>query len=138
MSEELVTVATSYDIVEAEFLRNHLEAEGFEVYLADENIVGSYNLLANAVGGIKIRVPSREAQDAMRFVDDLRNAEIIEEEFEEIDSGYGACERCESRDLSPYREGFGLKGILLFLGIPLVKPRRKLICNACGFERFEE
>lgn len=138
MGEELVTVATSYNIVEAEFLRNHLDAEGFEVYLADENIVGSYNLLANAVGGIKIRVPSREAQDAMRFVDDLRNAEIVEEDLEEIDSGYGVCEKCESRDISPYREGFGLKGVLLFLGIPLMKPRRKLICNECGFERFEK
>lgn len=138
MSEELVTVATSYNIVEAEFLRNHLEDEGFEVYLADENIVGSYNLLANAVGGIKIRVPSREAQEAMRFVDDLRNAEIVEEDLEEFDSGYGVCEKCESRDISPYREGFGLKGVLLFLGIPLMKPRRKLICNECGFERFEK
>ena len=137
MGEELVTVATSYDIVEAEFLRNHLEADGFEVYLADENIVGSYNLLANAVGGIKIRVPSRQAEDAIRFVDDLRNAEIVEEEFEPIDSGYGVCSRCASRDISPYREGFGLKGVLLFLGIPLVKPRRKLICNDCGLERFE-
>jgi hypothetical protein len=86
MSEELVTVATSYDIVEAEFLRNHLEAEGFEVYLADENIVGAYNLLANAVGGIKIKVPSGEAEDAIAFVDDLRNAEIIEEEFEDFDA----------------------------------------------------
>lgn len=137
MGEELVTVATSYDIVEAEFLRNHLEAEGFEVYLADENIVGSYNLLANAVGGIKIRVPSGEAQDAFAFVHNLRHAEIIEEEFEESDSGYGACEKCGSRDISPYREGFGIKGVLLFLGIPLVRPRRKLTCNECGFERFE-
>lgn len=138
MERELVTVATSYDLVEAEFLRNHLEAEGFEVYLADENIVGSYNLLANAVGGVKIRVPSDEAADAIRFVDELRNAEIVEEEFEEIDTGYGACAKCESRDVSPYREGFGIKGILLFLGIPLVKPRRKLICNECRFEWFDE
>jgi hypothetical protein len=138
MNEELVTVATSFDIVEAEFLRNHLEAEGFEVYLADENIVGSYNLLANAVGGVKIRVPSAQAPEAARFVEDLRNAEVIEEEFEDFDAGYGTCERCGSRDISPYREGFGLKGVLLFLGIPLVKPRRKLTCNACGHERFDE
>lgn len=138
MNEELVTVATSFDIVEAEFLRNHLEAEGFEVYLADENIVGAYNLLANAVGGIKIKVPSGEAAEAIVFVDNLRNAEIVEEEFDEINSGYGECEKCGSRDISPYREGFGIKGVLLFLGIPLIRPRRKLICNECGFERFEE
>jgi hypothetical protein len=138
MGEELITVATSYDIVEAEFLRNHLEDEGFEVYLADENIVGSYNLLANAVGGIKIRVPSREAEEAMRFVFDLRNSEIIEDDYEAADSGYGECEKCGSRDISPYREGFGIKGVLLFLGIPVIKPRRKLICNECGFEGFEK
>jgi len=136
MSEELITIATSYDIVEAEFLRNHLEEEGFEVYLADENIVGAYNLLANAVGGIKIKVPSREAEDALAFVDDLRNAEIVEEEFEEFDAGYGECEKCQSRDLSVKREALGIKGILLFLGIPLVKPKRKLVCNECGFDRI--
>ena len=138
MSEELVTIATSYDIVEAEFLRNHLEEEGFEVYLADENIVGAYNLLANAVGGIKIKVPSVEAEDAIAFVEDLRNAEIVEEEFEDFDAGYGDCEKCSSRDLSVKREGYGIKGILLFLGIPLVKPRRKLVCNECGFDRIYE
>jgi hypothetical protein len=138
MSEELVTIATSYDIVEAEFLRNHLEEEGFEVYLADENIVGAYNLLANAVGGIKIKVPSDDAEDAIAFVADLRNAEIVDEEFEDFDAGYGECEKCGSLDLSVKREGYGIKGILLFLGIPLVKPKRKLVCNECGFDRIYE
>ncbi len=138
MSIELVTVATSNDIVEAEFLRNHLEAEGFEVYLADENIVGAFNLLVNAVGGIKIKVPSDEAEDALQFVYDLQNAEIIEEDFEDIDTGYGECENCESRDLYAKREALGIKGILLFFGIPLVKPKRNLICNECGFEKIYE
>jgi len=82
--EELVTVATSYDIVEAEMLRNQLETQGFEVYLADENIVGVMNLLASAVGGIKIRVPDTEADEAARFVEDFRNAEIVvDEDFPE-------------------------------------------------------
>jgi Putative prokaryotic signal transducing protein len=138
MSNELVTVVTSYDIVEAEFLRNHLEEEGFEVYLADENIVGAYNLLANAVGGIKIKVPSDDAEDAIAFVDDLRNAEIIEPEFEDFDAGYGECDKCGSRDQSVKREALGIKGILLLFGIPLVKPKRKLVCNECGTERLYE
>ena len=138
MSEELVTVATSFNVVEAEFLRNHLEAEGFEVYLADENIVGTFNFLVNAVGGIKIKVPSDEAEDAMAFVHDLENAEIIEEEYEDFDTGYGECEKCGSRDLYPKREALGIKGILLFFGIPLVKPIRNLICNECGFEKIYE
>lgn len=84
MSNELKTIATTYEVFEAEFLRNHLENEGFEVYLADENIVGAFNLLAPAIGGIKIRVPEDEAEDARIFVEKLRNAEIIyDEDFEE-------------------------------------------------------
>ena len=80
MSLELVTVATSYDVVEAEFLRNQLEAEGFEVYLEDENIIGVFNLLAPAVGGIKIRVHAEKVEAATALVNDLRNAEIIYDE----------------------------------------------------------
>ena len=84
MSEELVTIATTYEVFEAEFLRNHLEAEGFEVYLADDNIIGVFNLLAPALGGIKIRVPQTEAEDAQIFVEKLRSAEIIyEDDFED-------------------------------------------------------
>ena len=81
---ELKTIATTYEVFEAEFLRNHLEAEGFEVYLADDNIIGVFNLLAPAVGGIKIRVPETEAEDALIFVEKLRNSEIVyDEDFEE-------------------------------------------------------
>jgi len=84
MSVELITVATTFDVVEAEMLRNQLAAEGFEVYLADDNIVGVMNLLASAVGGIKIRVPDTEADEAARFVEDFRNAEIVfDEDFPE-------------------------------------------------------
>lgn len=84
MNQELKTIATTYEVFEAEFLRNHLEAEGFEVYLADENIVGAFNLLAPAVGGIKIRVPEDEADEAQEFVEKLRGAEIIyDEDIEE-------------------------------------------------------
>lgn len=76
MNRELKTIATTYEVFEAEFLRNHLEAEGFEVFLADEN-------LALMVGGIKIRVPEDEADEAQEFVEKLRNAEIIYDEDSE-------------------------------------------------------
>ena len=80
MSKELVTIATTFDIFEAEMLKNHLASEGFEVYLADDNIVGAMNLLASAVGGIKIKVPETEAGEAAKFVEDFRNAEIVFDE----------------------------------------------------------
>lgn len=148
MDEELVTVATTYDIVEAEYLRGQLEGEGFEVFLADENVVGVYNLLAGAVGGIKIRVPLGDAPDAAEIIGSLRNHAVEYVEGDdvsangaaqmEIDTGWGACEMCRSLDLTPEREIIGWKWILVFFMIPAVRVKRKLVCNNCGFEWIEE
>lgn len=77
MSEELVTIATSGDVVEAEFLRNHLEDAGYEAYVADNNIISADFFLAPAVGWVKIKVPQSQAQKAAEFVEKLRNVEII-------------------------------------------------------------
>lgn len=147
MNEELVTVATTYDIVEAEFLRNQLEGEGFEVFLADENVVGAYNLLAGAVGGVKIKVSSNAAEDVRAIIDDLRNSEV--EYFEDdgaedetngkdIDTGWGECKMCRSLNLKPVREIIGWKWILVFFMIPAIRAKRKLVCNNCGFEWLAE
>lgn len=132
MTEELIVIATIYDILEAEFLRNHLEAEGFEVYLADDNIVGANMFLANAVGGIKLKVPSAEAEQAAIFVEELRNAEIIEEDNFKPDTGWGECEMCLSRDIEIEREPFNFNKFLLFLGVPVIRPKRRFKCNNCG------
>lgn len=142
MDEELVTVETTYDIFEAEFLRNRLEGEGFEVFLADENIVGAYNLLAGAVGGIKIKVFSDDADDARTLIERLREAETEAAENpnfgEQVDTGWGVCEICLSRDLTPEREFLGWKWILAFFMIPSVVAKRKLVCNNCGNQWLEE
>ena len=82
MNKELVTIATTYEVFEAEFLRNHLQNRGFEVYLADNHTIGVMNFLAPVLGGIKIRVPEKEAEEAREFVEKLRGAEIIYDEFE--------------------------------------------------------
>ena len=133
MNEELVVVATTNDIIEAEFLRTHLEAEGFEVFMADENIVGAHFFLANAVGGIKLKVCAEDAREAAIFVEKLRNAEIIEDENFKVDTGWGECEMCESRDLKLDKEANNTSKFLLFgLGVPTPKSKRRLICNNCG------
>ena len=82
MVEELVVIATTNDLFEAEMLEGQLIAKGFDVYLADANLIGVMNLLANAVGGIKIQVPESEADEATKFIEDFRNAEIIYDDDE--------------------------------------------------------
>lgn len=147
MSAELVTVAATADVVEAEYLRNQLESEGFEVFLADENVVGAYNLLAGAVGGVKIKVSSDAAREASEVIRCLRNPEIAfvgngesnENALEaDVDTGWGECQLCRSRDLTPVRAFVGWKWILVLFMIPAVRAKRKLVCNNCGFERVEQ
>ncbi len=86
MNIKLITISTAAEQIEAEFLRNQLEAAGFEVFLADDNIVGTFNLLAPALGWIKIRVKAEDAEEAAALVENLRNAEIVyDENFPEIE-----------------------------------------------------
>lgn len=139
MSDELVVIATTNDIIEAEFLRTHLEAEGFDVYTADENIVGAHFLLANAVGGIKLKVHAEDAEDAAAFVEELRNAEIIEDENFSLEADWGTCPMCESRDVSLQKESVDTSALMILVaGIPAPKTTRKLKCNNCGYEWKED
>ena len=133
MNSELVVIATTNDIIEAEFLRTHLEAEGFEVYMADNNIVGTHFFLANAVGGIKLKVPAEDAEEAAAFVEELRNAEIIEDENFSFEAAWGECPMCESRRVELEKEIVDTSILMILVaGVPTPKTLRKLKCNNCG------
>lgn len=56
MSDSLVTIATFATPVEAQLARNVLEAEGIAAVVADEETIGMFGYLGNAMGGIKVQV----------------------------------------------------------------------------------
>ena len=72
--EKLVTVATFDLASEAETMKLLLEEEGFEVFLADDNLVGMNWFVANAVGGIKLQVPAPKSELARKFVEQHQRA----------------------------------------------------------------
>ncbi|HEX3356329.1 MAG TPA: hypothetical protein VHS31_05040 [Tepidisphaeraceae bacterium] len=59
-----ITVATFWQPTEAHIARLKLESEEIDCILIDENLVATDWLYANAVGGIKLRVPESEAHRA--------------------------------------------------------------------------
>jgi hypothetical protein len=73
MSTELVTVATYRFLPEAEAARIHLEAEGLTTFLADAETVAMDWFLANAVGNIKLQVPSAQAEAAAALLDEMHS-----------------------------------------------------------------
>jgi hypothetical protein len=64
MADELVTVERYRFLPEAEAARMYLESAGIPVFLADGETVTMDWFLANAIGNIKLQVPSAQAETA--------------------------------------------------------------------------
>ena len=61
MQDDLETVATFLQLHEAQLAVLRLASAGFEATLADSGIVGAHPFLANAVGGVKVQVPTEQS-----------------------------------------------------------------------------
>jgi hypothetical protein len=65
---ELVTVAGFMNHVDAEACRSALESAGFHPIARDANTLRADNLLAPMMGGVRVAVPSSEAEEARAFL----------------------------------------------------------------------
>ena len=65
----LVVVATFDDVMEAHIARGLLDANGIPTLLADQHILGVLPSIAGRVGGIKLKVPARDAALATELLE---------------------------------------------------------------------
>ena len=72
MSLELVTVATFRFLPEAEAAKLCLEAQGLTAFLADAETVNMDWFLGNAIGNIKLQVPSPQTEAAAAMLENMR------------------------------------------------------------------
>jgi hypothetical protein len=77
-SNRWVTVATFWQSTEAHIARLKLESEEIDCVLIDENLVATDWLYANAVGGIKLRVPEEDAARARQILSERPPAIALE------------------------------------------------------------
>jgi hypothetical protein len=70
IGDELVTVATFDDAVSARLAVNHLRDAGLSALISDENTVTMDWLLSNAIGGIKVKVDSKDFQVARLLIEE--------------------------------------------------------------------
>jgi hypothetical protein len=63
----LVAIATSFNLAEAELTRSRLEAAGFHPFIANENFAGWLGGTSTAAQ-LRIEVPEAEAGDAKEFL----------------------------------------------------------------------
>ncbi|MEO8368039.1 MAG: DUF2007 domain-containing protein [Candidatus Solibacter sp.] len=81
MTDGLVTVGSYNTVFEADLVKGELEAFGVDVVMENRNMVNTNWLLSNMLGGVKVRVPEAQADEARRIL----TADEAEEETDDDD-----------------------------------------------------
>jgi hypothetical protein len=126
MPEQLVTIGTYSTSFEANLVKAELEAFDVDAVLADDNTVNTNWLWSNAIGGVKVRVPESEMEEARRIM--------------RLEAGDGAdspesaivCPVCGSRSSHYFLDKRGSFATWLVLGLPIFPVVSKRVCDDCG------
>ena len=75
---DLVIIYRSNIPVDCHILRGRLLSEGIEVYLFDENVINVYPFYATAVRGVKLMVPSGQAEMAKKLISRIKLNKLLD------------------------------------------------------------
>jgi len=96
MNDELMTVATFTNPAEACIARSCLEDAGITAFLADEGAAVALSWsLTNAMGGVKLQVPTREYDQAIAVLTDSRHSDMHALDQAALDSDFAESEKLE-------------------------------------------
>lgn len=134
MEQKFTRVGSYQYSSEAVIMKGRLEAEGIQVFMADNFTIDTDPLVSNAIGGVKLYVLTEQLEDALTILDDISKYSVDEH------GNYLACPNCNSptvelittikdrKSLLAFLFGFGLFGTL-----PLYT-KYKYRCSSCGHE----
>lgn len=138
MSDDWITVASFSQPVEAHLARTKLESEGIACVVSDEYLVRVNWLLSNAVGGVKLRVPSWEAERAREVLRPRPRLVVVpdaEQAREARAAGEMMCPSCRSLDVYYTRFSRRAAGVFwLLFGFIVPWFSRRWLCKQCGYE----
>lgn len=133
---ELVTVRQFRDLPEALLAKGSLESAGIECFLADENLVRLDWFISNFIGGIKLNVRARDAENALQ----LLNEPILEGLYVQGVGLYEQprCPKCQSLDINFQELDRPIAYMSAFLRVPLPVQRPAWRCHGCDAEWEDE
>jgi ribosomal protein L40E len=104
LPRDFTTVAKFQSLPEAEACKLRLEAEGFVVLLTDAETIRTDWLLSNAIGSVKVQVPTADAEKVMQLLEQIgqRHMEESKQNGQDFCLACGAalpdtasqCQRC--------------------------------------------
>lgn len=122
---DLVTIASYNDVISATFDQHRLEEHGIDSYIADEVTIAMQWTLMNALGGIKLRVSSVDADEAMRILRERTEEADVEKTIDES-TPVVTCPSCGSNNTGTETLSRRFAGwTWLLLGVPLLWPSKK-------------
>ncbi|WP_339707427.1 DUF2007 domain-containing protein [uncultured Kriegella sp.] len=103
------TVASFQYSSEAQIVKGRLEAEGIPVFLSDNLTIDTDPLVSNAIGGVKLKVRSKDEGDAINILKSI-NRYSIDDLGNKI-----VCPNCHSKKVDYFTNVKDLKSLVSFL-----------------------
>ena len=128
----MITVARFSMPYEAHIAKSRLESEGIPAFVADEHTVGMNWLYSNAMGGVRLQVPSSHKEEALRILsEDMSDVASTEDLPPSVQ-----CPSCGGSNVEYVSVGRKPAFLTwLILSFPLWKVSKEDRCMDCG-ERF--
>ena len=133
MKETFITVARFQYSAEAQIIKGRLEAEGIPVFLSDAVTIDVDPLVSQAIGGVKLKVLSKDALKAQYILDKISKYAVDD------DGNPIRCPNCQSHEIALFSTIKDVKSFLAFVfgfisgTLPFYR-KDKYRCNQCDTE----
>jgi len=98
MEEKFYTVGSFEFAADVQIIKGKLESEGIPVFLRDENTINADPLISSAIGGVKLRVYTKDRELAIKIYDEIRAYAT------DIDGNPIVCPNCKATKSEVYYE----------------------------------
>ena len=133
MSDTFKTIARFQYSSEAQIIKGRLEADGIQVFLTDNLTIDTDPLVSNAIGGVKLKVLSRQAMQAQHILETI-NKYSLDDEGNTIN-----CPSCNSEHVQLFSTIKDIKSFFSFvfgvlIGTLPFYAKHKYRCDDCNNE----
>ena len=133
MSQTFTTVAKFQYSSEAQIIKGRLEAEGIQVFLGDNFTIDTDPLVSNAIGGVKLKVLTKDVIKAKHILDSIKKYSVDNE------GNPITCPNCKQTKVQLYSTITDIKSFFAFLlgflsGTLPFYAKDKYRCEVCKTE----
>ena len=125
----LVVIETFTDTSLAYIAKAQIETAGIPAVMKDDGVVSMDWMLSNAVGGVKLLVPTSRAKEAYNLLHN--DSELIQEESKQLSQAIEKCPACGSTEYTNSKFKTRIRALSMLLALPFTFGKNTYICKRC-------